>query len=42
MAAGVLKAFGLTDAQIAAAKEKWLNRPNGAPVEANAGVTVRQ
>jgi lysophospholipase L1-like esterase len=42
MAAGVLKAFGLTDAQIAAEKEQWLDLPNGAPIQANAGVTVRQ
>ena len=42
MAAGVLKAFGFTDAQIAAAKEKWLDLPNGAPVVGNASITVRQ
>ena len=40
MAAGVLKAFGFTDAQVAAAKEKWLDLPNGAPVQVN--ITVRQ
>ena len=42
MAAGVLKAFGLTDAQVAAAKEKWLDLPNGAPLQVSAGLTVRQ
>ena len=42
MAAGVLKAFGLTDAQIAAAKETWLDLPTGSPIVANAAVTVRQ
>ena len=42
MASGVLKAFGLTDGQIAAAKEKWMDLPNGTPLTASASVTVRQ
>jgi lysophospholipase L1-like esterase len=48
MALGVLKAFGLTDAQLAQVKEHWLDEPSGASAEGNAalmcsvGITLRE
>ena len=42
MAAGVLKTFGLTVAQIAAAKETWMDLPNSAPITIKTALTVRQ
>jgi len=38
MALGVLKAFGLGDAQLAQVKERWLDEPNGSSADANAGI----
>jgi hypothetical protein len=40
MAAGVLKAFGFTDAQLAAAKESWMDMPYA--MSTKAFFTVRQ
>jgi lysophospholipase L1-like esterase len=40
MATGVLKAFGLSDEQIAKAKKSWLDIPNA--VELKVGLTLRQ
>ena len=42
MAAGVLKAFGFTDAQLAAAKEAWLDLPGGMTLTIKPSMTVRQ
>jgi len=42
MAAGVLKAFGFTDAQLAQAKELWMDLPGGAPLDIKDTPTVRQ
>ena len=42
MAAGVLKAFGLTDAQIADAKEAWLDVPGSMPMPVTLPLTVRE
>ena len=38
MALGVLKAFGLSDAQLAQVKEHWLDEPNGSSADANAAI----
>jgi lysophospholipase L1-like esterase len=40
MAVGVLKAFGLGEAQVAKAKEGWMDMPNA--VELRVGLTMRQ
>jgi lysophospholipase L1-like esterase len=42
MASGVLKAFGLTDAQIAEQKEAWMDLAKSTPIKLQADVTVRQ
>ena len=42
MAAGVLKAFGLDAAQLAKAKEAWLDLPGGATVSPQVKLTLRQ
>jgi hypothetical protein len=48
MALGVLKAFGLSDAQLAQVKEHWQDEPNGAVAQAGAvihgqdSITLRQ
>jgi acyl-CoA thioesterase I len=42
MAAGVLKAFGLTDDQIAAAKKAWFDLPDGASLSPKISISVRQ
>jgi lysophospholipase L1-like esterase len=42
MAAGILKAFGLTDGQIAAAKKAWFDQPDGASLSAKISISVRQ
>jgi hypothetical protein len=42
MATGVLRAFGLTDAQLAKAHEVWLDLPATSPVATNVAVSLRQ
>lgn len=42
MAVGVLKAFGFTDAQLAQAKESWMDLPGAMTLTVKAPVTVRQ
>lgn len=42
MAIGVLKAFGLTDAQVAEAREKWMDMPNTMEISGKAAVTMRE
>jgi len=42
MAAGMLKAFGFTDAQLAQAKESWLDLPDGMTLTLKPSMTVRQ
>jgi lysophospholipase L1-like esterase len=42
MAAGILKAFGFTDAQLAQARDMWLDLPNGMAITPRAALTVRQ
>jgi lysophospholipase L1-like esterase len=42
MAAGVLKAMGCSDAQIAQEKAKWVDLPDGAPVQIKTAISVRQ
>jgi lysophospholipase L1-like esterase len=42
MAAGVLKAFGIDDAQLAQTKAAWMEMPNVAPVTAKTDLTVNQ
>lgn len=42
MAAGVLKALGLSDEQLAKAQDSWLDIPGGASVTTKANLTVRQ
>lgn len=42
MALGVLRAFGLDDAQLAKAKEAWLDIPKAVPLSTKAAVTLRQ
>lgn len=41
MASGVLKVFGFTAAQLAEAKEGWLDLPNGTPLLAKGAMTAR-
>ena len=42
MAAGVLKVFGFTDAQVAQSKEAWMDLPAGSVITVHDAVTVRQ
>jgi lysophospholipase L1-like esterase len=42
MAAGVLKGFGLDDAQLSKAKDAWLDIPGGATVAPQVKLTLRQ
>jgi lysophospholipase L1-like esterase len=42
MAAGVLKAFGFTDAQLAKIKETWLDQPGGVPLKLAQSLTIAQ
>jgi lysophospholipase L1-like esterase len=42
MAAGVLKAFGFTDAQLAQAKESWMDLPGALTLDVKDAITVRQ
>jgi lysophospholipase L1-like esterase len=42
MAAGVLRGFGLDDAQMTKAKEAWLDLPGGATVSPSMKLTLRQ
>jgi lysophospholipase L1-like esterase len=42
MAAGVLKGFGFTDAQLAKIKESWLDQPGGFPLRVVQPLTVGQ
>jgi lysophospholipase L1-like esterase len=42
MATGLLKAFGFTDAQLARAKESWLDVPDAMPLHVKVAATVRQ
>lgn len=42
MATGVLRAFGLDDAQIAKAREAWLDIPNTVPLGSKAAVSQRE
>ena len=42
MAQGILKAFGLSEAQLTKANEKWLDAPGTAGIHVNANMTLRQ
>jgi lysophospholipase L1-like esterase len=42
MAVGILKAFGLTDGQVAAAKKVWFDQPDGASFSPKIFISVRQ
>jgi len=42
MAKGVLKAFGLNDAQLQKANEAWLDLPKTTPITPNAALSIRQ
>ncbi len=42
MATGVLRAFGLNEAQLKLANESWKDLPDGAPLDLKAAVTQRQ
>ena len=42
MAAGILKAFGLSDEQLKKANEDWLDAPNTAGINVHRSITLRQ